>query len=181
MQNELLSCAIRAALLAGKDILNIYDDPKADFAIERKADNSPLTIADKRSHARIMDELDATSIPVLSEEGRLTDYDKRKGWKTLWVVDPLDGTKEFIKRNIAGEIVLVPSGQTAREFNGMVTLTETGEFIWEHIEEAESFNHLVLLILEEYEVDKDTASQDAAGFIMQLLQAGMISPTGINW
>ena len=65
MQNELLSCAIRAALLAGKDILNIYDDPKADFAIERKADNSPLTIADKRSHARIMDELDATSIPVL--------------------------------------------------------------------------------------------------------------------
>lgn len=70
-------------------------------------------------------------------------------------------TKEFIKRNIAGEIVLVPSGQTAREFNGMVTLTETGEFIWEHIEEAESFNHLVLLILEEYEVDKDTASQDA--------------------
>ena len=46
-------------------------------------------------------------------------------------------TKEFIKRNIAGEIVLVPSGQTAREFNGMVTLTGTGEFIWEHIEETE--------------------------------------------
>lgn len=42
-------------------------------------------------------------------------------------------TKEFIKRNIAGEIVLVPSGQTAREFNGMVTLTGTGEFIWESI------------------------------------------------
>lgn len=55
-------------------------------------------------------------------------------------------TKEFIKRNIAGEIVLVPSGQTAREFNGMVTLTETGEFIWEHIEEAESFNHLAYII-----------------------------------
>ena len=112
MQNELLSCAIRAALLAGKDILNIYDDPKADFAIERKADNSPLTIADKRSHARIMDELDATSIPVLSEEGRLTDYDKRKGWKTLWVVDPLDGTKEFIKRNgeFTVNIALVENG-----------------------------------------------------------------------
>ena len=90
-------------------------------------------------------------------------------------------TKEFIKRNIAGEIVLVPSGQTAREFNGMVTLTGTGEFIWEHIEETESFSHLVQLILEEYEVDKDTASQDAAVFIMQLLQAGMVRPTGINW
>lgn len=87
-------------------------------------------------------------------------------------------TKEFIKRNIAGEIVLVPSGQTAREFNGMVTLTGTGEFIWEHIEETESFSHLVQLILEEYEVDKDTASQDAAGFIMQLLQAGMVPSHG---
>ena len=112
MQNELLSCAIRAALLAGKDILNIYNDPKADFAIERKADNSPLTIADKRSHAHIMDELDATSIPVLSEEGRLTDYNIRKGWKTLWVVDPLDGTKEFIKRNgeFTVNIALVENG-----------------------------------------------------------------------
>ena len=72
----------------------------------------PLTIADKRSHARIMDELDATSIPVLSEEGRLTDYDKRKGWKTLWVVDPLDGTKEFIKRNgeFTVNIALVENG-----------------------------------------------------------------------
>lgn len=112
MQNEFLSCAIRAALLAGKDILNIYNDPKADFAIERKADNSPLTIADKRSHAHIMDELDATSIPVLSEEGRLTDYNIRKGWKTLWVVDPLDGTKEFIKRNgeFTVNIALVENG-----------------------------------------------------------------------
>ena len=87
MQNELLSCAIRAALLAGKDILNIYNDPKADFAIERKADNSPLTIADKRSHAHIMDELDATSIPVLSEEGRLTDYNIRKGWNGEFTVN----------------------------------------------------------------------------------------------
>ena len=63
----------------------------------------------------------------------------------------------------------------------MVTLTETGEFSWEPLEEAESFNHLVLLMLEEYEVDKDTAAQDAAGLIMQLRQAGMIRPTGINW
>lgn len=56
MQDELLSCAIRATLLAGKGILDIYDDPKSDFAIERKADNSPLTIADKRANARIMKE-----------------------------------------------------------------------------------------------------------------------------
>jgi hypothetical protein len=89
--------------------------------------------------------------------------------------------KEYIKRNIAGEIVLVPAGQTAEDFNGMITLTESGDFIWEHLEEARNFNHLVELILEEYDIDKETAAQDASAFLMQLLQAGMIQPSGINW
>jgi hypothetical protein len=89
--------------------------------------------------------------------------------------------KEYIKRNIAGEIVLVPAGQTAEDFNGMITLTESGDFIWEHLEEARDFNHLMELILEEYDIDKETAAQDASAFLMQLLQAGMIQPSGINW
>lgn len=89
--------------------------------------------------------------------------------------------KEFIKRNIAGEIILVPTGETAQDFNGMITLTDTGEFIWEHIEEAKDFAHLVQMVLDEYEVDKETASQDAAVFIMQLLQTGMVKPTNGNW
>mgnify|MGYP002514864047 FL=1 len=89
--------------------------------------------------------------------------------------------KEYIKRNIAGEIVLVPAGQTAEDFNGMITLTESGDFIWEHLEEARDFNHLVELILEEYDIDKETAARDASAFLMQLLQAGMIQPSGINW
>lgn len=89
--------------------------------------------------------------------------------------------KEYIKRNIAGEIVLVPAGQTAGEFNGMVTLTESGEFIWDHIEQTRDFNHLVELILQEYEVDRPTAAQDASAFIMQLLQAGMIKPETAQW
>ena len=89
--------------------------------------------------------------------------------------------KEYIKRNIAGEIVLVPAGQTAEDFNGMITLTESGDFIWEHLEEARDFNHLVELILEEYDIDKETAAQDASAFLMQLLQADMIQPSGINW
>ena len=89
--------------------------------------------------------------------------------------------KEYIKRNIAGEIVLVPAGQTAEDFNGMITLTESGDFIWEHLEEARDFNHLVELILEEYDIDKETSAQDASAFLMQLLQAGMIQPSGINW
>ena len=89
--------------------------------------------------------------------------------------------KEYIKRNIAGEIVLVPAGQTAEDFNGMITLTESGDFIWEHLEEARNFSHLVELILEEYDIDKETAAQDASVFLMQLLQTGMIQPSGINW
>lgn len=89
--------------------------------------------------------------------------------------------KEYIQRNIADEIILVPAGQTAEDFNGMITVTESGAFIWDHIEEARDFNHLVELILEEYEVDRETAAQDASAFLMQMLQAGMIKPTGNNW
>lgn len=99
MKKELLATAIKAALDAGRDIMEIYDDPEADFGIERKADNSPLTRADKAAHARIMTYLEPTSIPVLSEEGAHLPYDERRTWQRLWIVDPLDGTKEFIKRN----------------------------------------------------------------------------------
>lgn len=89
--------------------------------------------------------------------------------------------KEYIRRDIAGEIILVPAGQTAEDFNGMLTVTDSGAFIWEHLEEARDFNHLVELILDEYEVDRETAAQDASAFLMQMLQAGMVKPTGNNW
>jgi len=110
---NLLSIAIRAAIEAGRDIMAIYDDPAADFGIERKADNSPLTRADKAAHARIMSFLEPTGIPVLSEEGAHLPYDVRRHWKRLWIVDPLDGTKEFIKRNgeFTVNIALVEDGQ----------------------------------------------------------------------
>lgn len=98
MQNVLL-IAIEAALKAGKEILNIYEDPTMDFQVEKKADNSPLTIADKKAHEAIYNILKSTSYPILSEEGKSVDYQTRKSWETLWIVDPLDGTKEFIKKN----------------------------------------------------------------------------------
>lgn len=94
-----LFLAIRAAIQAGKEILSIYNDPDADFQIETKEDHSPLTIADKRAHAVIKEALQNTPYPLLSEEGEKTPYDIRKEWNELWIVDPLDGTKEFIKRN----------------------------------------------------------------------------------
>ena len=95
----LLQTALLASLEAGEEIMRIYTDPKQDFGIERKADNSPLTLADKASHQVIMRYLAATPIPVLSEEGQHLPYEERSGWDCLWVVDPLDGTKEFIKKN----------------------------------------------------------------------------------
>lgn len=94
---QLLNTAITAALEAGKAILEIYHS--GDFDIETKGDKSPLTKADKASHNVIISFLAKTNIPVLSEEGRDILYEERKGWKQLWIVDPIDGTKEFIKRN----------------------------------------------------------------------------------
>lgn len=99
MYKNYLYIAIRAALDAGKQILDIYNDPEADFGIERKADNSPLTRADKASNQRIVEALSVTPVPVLSEEEKEVPYADRKKWNLLWVVDPLDGTKEFIKKN----------------------------------------------------------------------------------
>lgn len=99
MEQKYVMAAIDAALKAGEEILSIYNNPKSDFEIERKADNSPLTVADKKAHEAIMAILSGTPFPILSEEGKHMDYAIRKDWDTLWIVDPLDGTKEFIKRN----------------------------------------------------------------------------------
>ncbi|MEO1257059.1 MAG: 3'(2'),5'-bisphosphate nucleotidase CysQ, partial [Bacteroidota bacterium] len=85
------------ALAAGEEILSIYET--GDFSIEAKADDSPLTQADKAAHEKIMEFLEKTDYPVLSEEGRDIPYEERSQWGHFWMVDPLDGTKEFIKKN----------------------------------------------------------------------------------
>ncbi len=94
-----LILAIHAALEAGEEILKIYNDPNSDFGVERKSDNSPLTIADKAGHNVIMGYLTQLDYPIISEEGKNMPYADRKDWTQLWMVDPLDGTKEFIKKN----------------------------------------------------------------------------------
>lgn len=113
MIDELMQVAIRAALDAGQRILDIYTDPSQDFGIEKKADNSPLTLADKAAHRCIMQYLEPLGIPVLSEEGKHLPYEVRCQWDELWVVDPLDGTKEFIKKNgeFTVNIALVRRGE----------------------------------------------------------------------
>jgi len=92
-----LKLAIDAAIQAGKKIIEIYNSD--DFNLEYKLDDSPLTIADTASNKIIENILEASNIPILSEEGNILDFNKRKNLKHLWIVDPLDGTKEFIKKN----------------------------------------------------------------------------------
>lgn len=93
-----MSHLISIAQEAGKAILEIYH---TDFTVENKEDNSPLTSADKASHAIIAKALKELypDIPILSEEGKGEPYEERKNWSQFWLVDPIDGTKEFIKRN----------------------------------------------------------------------------------
>lgn len=95
----LLTTAVNAAIGAGGEIMNVYDDPAQDFGIELKADNSPLTKADRRADAAIAAALQPTGISILSEESAHAPYGERRHWERMWIVDPLDGTKEFIKKN----------------------------------------------------------------------------------
>ncbi len=92
----LIDTAIAAALAAGREILEVY---ASVIDVEEKEDRSPLTEADKRAHRAIANVLESTGIPVLSEEGKGSDPAERQAWDRYWLVDPLDGTKEFIKRN----------------------------------------------------------------------------------
>lgn len=94
---ELTKLAKEASLAAGKAILEIYNS--ADFGVEIKGDNSPLTKADQAAHHVIVGFLEETGLPILSEEGKDIPYEVRKNWEYFWMVDPLDGTKEFIKKN----------------------------------------------------------------------------------
>lgn len=108
--NSTLHLAADAAIAAGFAIMEIYDS--GDFDVQMKGDDSPLTRADLASHQVIAAALAATGIPLLSEEGRAIPFSERRAWPRLWVVDPIDGTKEFIKRNgeFTVNIALVEGG-----------------------------------------------------------------------
>lgn len=93
---ELLECAIKASIDAGKEILRIYNTA---FFVETKSDNTPVTAADKTSAKIIAASLAHFNIPIISEEDDVIEYSVRKKWDKVWIVDPLDGTKEFVKRN----------------------------------------------------------------------------------
>lgn len=107
---DLLSVTVNAALEAGSEIMGVYTSD--NFFVESKEDKSPLTIADKKANDVIVFYLSKTGIPIISEEIKNHAYEIRKDWKFAWIVDPLDGTKEFIKRNdeFTVNIALVENG-----------------------------------------------------------------------
>jgi 3'(2'), 5'-bisphosphate nucleotidase len=106
-----LQKAIKAAVNAGAIIMDIYENQIVE--VEIKADDSPVTIADQKANDYIEKALAPTQIPIMSEEGEHAKYKVRKHWNQCWIVDPLDGTKEFIKRNgeFTVNIALVESGK----------------------------------------------------------------------
>lgn len=119
---KLIEIAITAAYYAGQEILEVYETA---FEVEHKDDRSPLTLADKKAHEVIVEYLNQTQIPILSEEGRDIGYEERKSWKRFWMVDPLDGTKEFIKRNgeFTVNIALIENGISV---SGVIYVPVTG-------------------------------------------------------
>ncbi len=106
---ELIEVAVRAAFAGSQEILEVYETA---FDVSLKSDQSPLTEADQRAHVKIMEGLAETGLPILSEEGRDIPFSERKDWGTFWMVDPLDGTKEFVKRNgeFTVNIALIQNG-----------------------------------------------------------------------
>lgn len=141
--SRLLKVALEAAVEAGIEILKVYHTE--DFEVEMKSDNSPLTKADKAAHHKIVEYLKDTPYPILSEEGSTIEYDTRKSWDIFWLVDPLDGTKEFIKRNgeFTVNIALVNKGVPEL---GVVYVPVTREVYFADKNgafKARTFNHVI--------------------------------------
>jgi 3'(2'), 5'-bisphosphate nucleotidase len=131
--SQLLQFAIHASIDAGKEILNVYNSP--DFDVQIKKDKSPLTEADLRANDIITNYLSRTNIPILSEEGKEMKFGERKDWKQFWLVDPLDGTKEFIKRNgeFTVNIALVEEKKTTM---GVIYVPVSEELYFSHPEKG---------------------------------------------
>ncbi len=113
LSNESFQKLLTAAVEAGREIMSVYDGDNFDVSL--KDDNSPLTIADRKSNHVICDHLEqlAEGYPIISEENKDIDYADRKDFDKFWLVDPLDGTKEFIKRNgeFTVNIALIADGR----------------------------------------------------------------------
>ncbi|MCK4562413.1 MAG: 3'(2'),5'-bisphosphate nucleotidase CysQ [Flavobacteriaceae bacterium] len=147
--NSDLKIAIQAAVHGGAEIMKIYQTD--DFGVEMKEDNSPLTLADKKCNDIINSYLINTEFPIISEENKQLDFADRKDWKTCWIVDPLDGTKEFVKRNgeFTVNIALVKNG---KPLLGVIYVPVTKELYFADVTKKLTLKSVLL----DHKVDIDT-------------------------
>lgn len=133
--------AIDAAIDAGRAILNIYDSTE-NIVVTHKEDDSPLTEADRASNDVIQSYLKKTEVPVISEESKQTEYAVRKNWAECWIVDPLDGTKEFIKRN--GEFTVnIALCENGRPEFGVIYVPVSRELYYGMVSEGKAFKSVL--------------------------------------
>ncbi|MFC4260109.1 3'(2'),5'-bisphosphate nucleotidase CysQ [Marinobacter lacisalsi] len=125
---SLLDKILEIADIAGEKVMAIY---QTDFEVETKEDNSPITEADIASHHVIVDGLKALTpdIPILSEESANAPWEERKNWDRFWLVDPIDGTKDFTNRTgeFTVNIALIENGEPVM---GVVTAPALNEAYW---------------------------------------------------
>ncbi|MBO2544785.1 3'(2'),5'-bisphosphate nucleotidase CysQ [Salegentibacter sp. BDJ18] len=137
---EVYKIAINAAIESGHKIMEIYKTE--DFQVESKSDESPLTIADKSANNIINKFLRPTGIPIISEENKQLEFSERKDWNKCWIVDPLDGTKEFIKRN--GEFTVnISLIENQKPVFGVIYVPAKNELYFGDVLSQESFKGVI--------------------------------------
>lgn len=140
MNHEYLT-AINASIEAGKAILEIYNS-SSNIEVVTKSDNSPLTLADQASNTIINQYLANSKFPMISEENKEVPYHERKEWESCWIIDPLDGTKEFIKKNgeFTVNIALCTNGTP---LFGVIYVPVSGELYYASVEEGQAYKTMV--------------------------------------
>ncbi len=153
MENH-LKIAVKAAVHGGSEIMKVYG--REDLGVEYKDDSSPLTLADKNCNDIINSYLIKTEFPIISEENRQLAFEERKDWESCWIVDPLDGTKEFVKRNgeFTVNIALVKNG---RPLAGVIYVPDSKELYIADVSKKQACK----VILSDHEVDVDAIDFDA--------------------
>ncbi|GGW87059.1 3'(2'),5'-bisphosphate nucleotidase CysQ [Salegentibacter mishustinae] len=132
--------AIKAAIEAGSEIMRIYEG--GNFQIESKEDNSPITLADKSANTIINEFLKPTGIPIISEENAETEFSERKLWDSCWIVDPLDGTKEFINKN--GEFTVnIALVKNNKPVFGVIYIPVSKKLYFGNVVEGSSFKMII--------------------------------------
>jgi len=143
----LLFKAINAAVMAGDKIMAVY---MGEFEVCLKSDHTPLTQADLKAHAVIHSMLEETGIPIISEEHRAASYAERKIWSRCWVVDPLDGTKEFVSRN--GEFTVnIALVENSKPILGVIYVPVSQTLYYAIVSENKAYR----LVLDVHKVSKE--------------------------